>query len=36
MAELEIIKFNIKYCEKCDLKINEQDKTLSMLYCLNA
>ena len=32
----EIIETNIKYCEKFDLKITEQDKTLPIIYWLPA
>ena len=28
----EIIKANIKYCKKFNLKVTEQDKTLSIMY----
>ena len=31
---LKTIKNSIKYCEKCDLKITEQDKTFSIMYWL--
>ena len=29
----KITKSDVKYCEKCELKITEQDKTLSIMYC---